>query len=191
MSLSKIKHQFGSGMIEVLISMLIVSVGSISLISMQINGKKVSYDSIQRSIATALVHDIVERMRANPNALASYVVSDLGGESISSEPSPNCVSSACTAAQLAAHDLWEWEQNIDGATEQQVQGLDSVKVGGLVSPRACITHSNGVVTVAIAWKGYQEIANPTSSTCGEGLSLYGTNDTQRQIIFVTTYIEDV
>ncbi len=178
-------------MIEVLISMLIVSVGSVGLISMQVTGKKVSYDAMQRSIATALVHDIVERMRNNPNALTSYVTANLGNGSISTEPTPNCVSGDCTSAQLAARDLWEWEQNIDGSTEELIIDSSTVKVGGLVSPRACITHNSGVVTVAIAWKGYQEIANPTASTCGEGLGLYGTSDTQRQIIFVTTYIEDV
>jgi len=186
-----IKCQTGTGLIEVLVAMLIVAIGSLSLLSMQVTGKKVSYDAIQRSAATALVHDIVERMRNNPNSLASYVVDDFGNGSITSEPSPNCVSATCTATQLAAHDMWEWEQNLDGAVEQLVEDGSTFKVGGLVSPRACITHSAGVVTVALVWKGYQELSNPVGSTCGEGLGLYGGSEVQRQMMFVTTYIEEV
>ncbi len=191
MSLTKMKSQLGSGLIEVLVSMLIVSIGSLSLINMQVAGKKVSYDAIQRSIATALAHDIIERMRNNPNVLSSYVASNMGNGSRGSSPSATCFNANCTEAELATRDLWEWEQQLDGASEEQTIAGSQVKVGGLVSPRACITHNAGVVTVAIAWKGFQSTSNPTSNTCGEGLSLYGSSDAQRQVIFITTYIEDV
>src|SRR5690606_27088859 len=122
--------------------------------------------------ATSLVHDILERMRNNPQALAAYAVSNLGGESTSTEPTPNCTTATCLPAQLAARDLWEWEQSLDGAAELLDDGTGSqTKVGGLVSPRACITHNAGVVTVTLAWKGYQSMSNPAASACGEGLGL--------------------
>jgi len=48
-----------------------------------------------------------------------------------------------------------------------------------------------VVTVSVAWKGYQETSNPVSTTCGEGMGLYRTADAQRQVITVTTFIQDI
>lgn len=184
-------RQTGVGLVEVLVSMLIVSVGALSLISMQIAGKRIGYDALQRSVATTLVHDILERMRNNPLALTGYTVNNLGGETISSEPSPNCTSAVCTPTQLAARDLWEWEQNLDGAAEMLDDGSGAQKVGGLVDPRACITHSAGVVTITIVWKGYQSMSNPAGSNCGEGLGLYGSGESQRQMVSVTTFIEEI
>jgi len=184
------KAQAGIGMIEVLVAMLIVSVGAAGLLSTQISGKRIGYDALQRSSATALMRDIVERMRTNPTALASYVAT-VGGTTISSEPSPNCVTASCSPVQMAAHDLWEWERALDGASEIIDDGGGETLVGGLVIPRGCITHLNGVVTVAVVWKGYQASSNPTVSSCGEGLGLYGNGDDQRQLIAITTFIQDV
>jgi len=183
-------QQAGIGLIEVLIAMLIVSIGSIGLLSMQVSGKRIGYDALQRSTATTLMRDIVERMRTNPAAVANYAA-NVGGYSITSEPSPNCVTAVCSPIQMAAHDLWEWEQALEGAAEIIEDNAQQRFVGGLVSPRACITHANGIVTVTIAWRGYQSTSNPTGPTCGSGADLYGDNDDQRQIVSITTYIEEI
>lgn len=189
MSLMKQKSQHGLGLIEVLMAMLIFALGILGMASMQVNAKRTSYDALQRSIATALTRDIIERMRSNPSdaALAAYVVSDLGGGSLAT-PSADCISSdKCDVLELAVHDLWEWEQALDGASES----LSGVNAGGLVSPQACITNNAGVVTVAIAWKGFGGKVNPTGSTCGEGNGFYGTGEIDRQLLVVNTYIEEV
>ncbi len=183
--------QQGVGLIEVLIAVLVLSVGILGLAAMQVNAKRLSYDAMQRSLATSMVRDIISRMRVNDAQAASYVVDDLGGGSIANEPAPNCKSADCTPTQLAAHDLWEWEQALDGAAETITTGGNTSSVGGLVTPRACITHNAGVVTVAIAWKGGSAQVNPTASACGEGNGLYGADEAERRLLVVTTYIADV
>ncbi len=180
--------QSGLGLIEVLITILILSIGIAGIISTQLTAKRLSYEAMQRSIATYLAHDIAERMRNNPNALGNYVVAQLGGESIESRPSPNCLEAICTPTQLAVYDLWEWEQSLDGASERLVQGDELLSTGGLLSPRACIQNNAGEISIAVAWEGFQETLNPDGSTCGEGLGLYGTNDAKRQLLFITTFI---
>lgn len=184
------RKQGGVGLVEVLIAVLVFALGILGMASMQVNAKRVSYDALQRSLATALTRDIIERMRSNPSdtSLAVFgAVNNLGGGTITSEPSPNCKTATCTPAQLAAHDIWEWEQALDGASET----VGGTQAGGLVSPKACITYAAGVVTVAIAWKGYDGQVNPTGSTCGQGLGLYGTSEKDRQLVVVSTYIEEV
>lgn len=182
--------QRGVGLIEVLIAVLVFALGILGMASMQVNAKRTSYDALQRSMATSLTRDIVERMRSNPSPTSLAIfggVNNLGGGTVASEPSPNCKDNPCTPEQLARHDIWEWEQALDGASET----LGTSKAGGLVSPKACISHNAGVVKVAIAWKGYGGKINPSGSTCGEGLGLYGDNDKERQLVVVTTFIVEV
>lgn len=187
--MSLIRKQGGVGMIEVLIALLVFALGILGMASMQLNAKRLGYDALQRSLATNMARDIVERMRSNPSvdSLSVFGSATLGGGSITSEPSPNCRTSACTRVELARHDLWEWEKILDGASET----LNGAEAGGLVSPRACITYNDGLVTVAIAWKGRSGKLNPSGSDCGKGLSLYGDDDKERQLILITTYIEEV
>ena len=183
--------QRGVGLVEVLIAVLVFALGILGMASMQVNAKRVSYDALQRSLATALTRDIIERMRSNPadtSLLVYGAVDDLGGGSITTEPTPNCKSATCTPAQLAAHDIWEWEQALDGASETS----GGTNAGGLVSPQACITYAAGVVTVTVAWKGYDGKANPIpGNTCGTTSGLYGAGNVDRQLIVINTYIEEV
>ncbi len=180
----------GVGLIEVLIAVLVLSVGILGMISMQVTAKRNMYESTQRSIATGLARDILERIRSNPGEISAYAASaTLGGSSITAAPA-SCNSAACSTSALAARDLYEWEQLLDGAAEKITIGGTESNSGGLVDPRACITNASGVVTVAIAWKGVTETSNPTASTCGESSGLYGSSNEQRRLMMIQTYISD-
>lgn len=186
--LSRRKRQGGVGLIEVLIAVLVFALGILGMASMQVKAKRTSYDALQRSLATSLARDIVERMRSNPSnaSLAIFgAVDDIGGGTLTKPK--DCKANTCSPTELASYDIWEWEQALDGAAEQS----GDTNAGGLVSPKACITHNAGVVTVAIAWRGYAGQVNPTGSACGEGLGLYGTGEVDRQLVLVSTYIEEV
>lgn len=180
--------QSGVGLIEVLIALLIFAVGVLGLAAMQLSAKRAGYEATQRSIATSLARDIIERMRANPNTLEDYVVDDLGAQL--TKPSPDCGNAACDPNELAEYDLYEWSGLLVGASETvDVDGDTNLEnVGGLVDSRACITNTDGEVSIAITWRGLNELTNPTDSACGEGLGLYGTNEVQRRLLFIETYI---
>jgi type IV pilus assembly protein PilV len=189
LSSSSVAHrQRGVGLIEVLIAVLVFALGVLGMASMQVNAKRTSYDALQRSLATSLARDIVERMRSNPSPASLAVfgaVNNLGGGTVTKPR--DCKANTCTPVELANYDVWEWEQALDGAAEKSGDS----NAGGLVAPKACITHDAGVITLAIAWRGYGGQVNPTGSTCGEGLGLYGTNEVDRQLVLITTYIEEV
>lgn len=140
----------GVGMLEFLVALLIFSVGMIGLMSAQLTGKKASFDASQRSTATALVRDILERMRANPSQAAAYQVVAAGDEgSRLPQPDADCGVTDCSAEQLAAFDLWQWESLLVGESAQEAAG----NTGGLVAPRACIRSADGEVDVVISWHG--------------------------------------
>lgn len=153
----------GIGMLEFLIALLIFSMGMMGLLSAQLAGKRVGYDASQRSVATSLARDILERMRANPGQITAYRVNEAGDASHRLPlPGADCDRSACSAEQLAVFDLWQWESLLVGETEKYA-GSDA---GGLVSPRACITADGGQVVVAISWRGATTAAQAPGAVCG-------------------------
>jgi type IV pilus assembly protein PilV len=190
---SRLPQQSGFSLIEVMVSMLVISLGVLGMAGMQITAKRAGFEAVQRTSATSLATDLIERMRSNPEALSSYVTTGIGGGSIVSEPTPDCSddgTNGCSFTELATHDLWEWEQAVDGASEtREIEG-DTVAVGGLFDPTACIAVDGGSVTISVVWEGYQGLSNPSSNACGAGLGKYGTDDAKRQLLSMTTFITE-
>ncbi|MCI0507961.1 MAG: type IV pilus modification protein PilV [Gammaproteobacteria bacterium] len=194
-SLTPCRTSRGFTIIEVLVSIVIFSIGLIGIARLQVVSKQSNYDAVQRVAATSIAEEIIAKMRANPTQLAAYSGNGggtvLGRSSISSVPSPACDSSltTCNNEQLFEYDLWEIEQALDGATERDAKGN---YVGGLVSPTACIdgpaVGGAGYYTIAIAWRGKVALSNPTLDSCGEDTGLYGDSNEYRRQIFFRVYI---
>ena len=187
-----IKAQAGIGMVEVLITILLISVGFLNMTALQTTAKRSNFDAVQRTNAVMLAHDIVERMRANPVVLSNYLTAGVGGGTLTA-PAQDCGSGAsCTPLQLAAFDQYEWEQAIDGVTESRTIGGTSTNTGGLGSPMGCVTGplagGAGIYTITIAWRGLRELTNVNASTCGSTSGNYGTDLEFRRIISFSTYI---
>lgn len=189
-------RQRGFTLLEAMIALLIFGVGLLTVASLQAVAKRANYEAIQRTTASHLAFDMLERMRANANALDFYYGAGevvLGGGARGAEPVPDCDNPAdgCLSADLAIHDLWEWETRLDGATE--VSG--GTNTGGLVSPTACIrgpaAGGAGVHTIAIAWRGVTELTNPTADTCGDASGLYGAANEFRRVLVIQTFISPI
>ena len=182
----------GVGMIEVLIAILVFSMGMLALVGMQLAGKRASFEATQRSIATGLARDIIERMRSNPDQLNAYAISNIGDPNDPlATPDPDCAAANCIPSQLADYDLASWESLLVGAEEQ----LAGNNAGGLVSPRACISNADGNVTIAIAWRGVISATNPADSNCGNAvIGLYDDadeaegNNLKRRLLVLSTFI---
>jgi type IV pilus assembly protein PilV len=180
-------QQRGVTLIEVLIAIFVTSIGLLGIAGLEVYSKQSGFEALQRTTASMLLNDIAEKMRANPGALAIYQGATVGGGSLST-PSTDCTTTACNASDMATYDLWEWEQLLDGATEQQ-GGNDT---GGLASPTGCIESggSAGVYTVSLAWRGTTPLTNPTSSSCGEDTSVHGTSNEYRRVMTIDVYVTD-
>ena len=78
--------QSGVSLIEILVAVFVVSVGLLGVARMEILAKQSNAEAIQRTSASQLAHDMMEKMRANPASLVSYssiVVGDGGLHRIS------------------------------------------------------------------------------------------------------------
>lgn len=186
--------QSGVGMLEFLVALLVFSLGMTGLLSAQLVGKKTSFDASQRSVATALARDMLERMRANPGQITAYQVAGLGDEARRlALPDTDCDATACTAGQLAVFDLWQWESLLLGESARDAVG----NAGGLVAPRACITAVAGEVGVTISWRGVMRgvtTVEPVAAGCdggGDDVPVDGQGDgAQRQQLTVSTFIAE-
>lgn len=179
-----IKHKKSSvqGMtfIEVLIALFIMVTGILGAVAMQATAKKGSFDAMQRSLASSLAQDIIERMRGNnSDTLASYsALSPYGSGKIISSPACNSLATACTPAQMVTHDLYGWEQSLMGAGS--VNGTNNV--GGLVGGIGCLTVNGNAVTVVVTWQGKAEYKDAKKADA------CGTTSTKRRQIVVEAFI---
>jgi type IV pilus assembly protein PilV len=131
-------------MIEVLITILIMSVGLLGVAAMQAAALKGGNDSILRSKAVASVADISDRIPANIGGLASYAWA-LGA--LSDPPvanPPNCVANQCTALQMATYDMSQWLL----ALQNPASGLPGAQAA-IVQPGAGV--SPGLLTITVQW----------------------------------------
>ena len=107
-----IKQQRGIGLIEVLVALLVVSVGVLGVAGLQLTGLQNSAGSFNRAKALLLAENMATRMRGNPQAVEDGLFEsfDSTGISCAAAPTPYCQASSagagdsCTPAQVAAFD---------------------------------------------------------------------------------------
>lgn len=185
-------RQAGFSLIELLVAMMIFTVGLLSIAGLQAVAKKSNYESTQRTTASHIAYGLLEEMRANGDGIDTYLAApDLGGGALSAIPVPDCgnMAAPCNAAQKATHDLWFWEQVLDGEQETGAEGA----AGGMLLPTLCIDGpaggGAGMYVVAVAWQGPISMADSDISNCGAGAGKYGAGDEFRRVLRVATFID--
>ena len=120
----------GFTLIEVLIALIIMSVGMLGIAGLYVHSMQAGRTSVLRHNAVTLAGDIADRIRANPRAGAAYALA--GGNN-------NCVAAGvnCTIGQMAAHDIFLWDQQA-AATLPNGQ-VNVVFNNGVVPPTYQIT----------------------------------------------------
>jgi len=125
--------QGGFSLIEVLVAVVVLSVGLLGLAGLQTNSLRNNHSAYLRTQGAVLVGDIIERMRANYNAAVTGGRYNLAYAA--SVTAAGC-STACTDSQVAADDLARWRTYV----EQLPGGESQVNVTAA-----------GVATVSVRW----------------------------------------
>jgi type IV pilus assembly protein PilV len=182
--MSKRLHSRGFGLIEVLISLLILSVGLLGIAALQARAQQAEMESYQRSQALLLLSDMLNRIDTNRAAAGCYVTETFVGSG--TEPDP-CTEFGTTATrQRADDDLTAWMLALDGDAEQ----LDDTAVGAMIGARGCIRANEtfDVFTVSVAWQGLSATFANTENDCAVGE--YGA-ETQRRVVSATIRIANL
>jgi type IV pilus assembly protein PilV len=107
------KAMGGVSLVEVLVSVLIVSFGLLALGALIANAARYNKTTEFRSVATLLANDLADRMRANKAAANLYVMQEGYSEPAKEPAKKTCADAAnCTPAELAAVDLAEWQTSL-------------------------------------------------------------------------------
>ena len=97
------KRVAGFTLVEVLIALIILSVGMLGIAGLYVHSMQAGRTSLFRHHAVTLVGDVADRIRANPRAAAAYGLAGANN---------NCVNGGidCSPAQMAANDIDLWDQ---------------------------------------------------------------------------------
>lgn len=104
----------GFTLLEVLIALLVLSIGLLGLAALQTVGLRSSQMAAQRTLVSQYTYSIADRMRANPDGLSTvnryYVI---GADDPTPRITTNCDTTACTTEQLATFDLAHWRTGVN------------------------------------------------------------------------------
>ena len=95
----------GFSLIEVLITILVVSFGLLGMAALIVSGARSNNIAHYRSIASKQTEDIADRMRAN---LAGVTAGAYNALTTTIPASSDCLTNTCNAAQVAAYDHAQW-----------------------------------------------------------------------------------
>jgi type IV pilus assembly protein PilV len=123
-------YQTGFTLVEVMVAIVILSFGLLGVAGMMVKGIQFTHSAQQRSVATLLAYDMIDRMRSNQAGVA--LADNLAGGGNYHRPASNvtavgspyiiqkgaCVGAVaapvgtCAAGDMADQDSYEWEQAI-------------------------------------------------------------------------------
>jgi len=187
----------GFTLIEVMVAVVVLSLGLLGVAALQLTAKKSSHQAWQRSQAVLFADNLLERIRMNPSAAAAYHTglgnAALGG-STRTTPGQDCATQTCTPAQMATWDLWNWERRLDGVA---VRDAANRNAGGLVDPRGCVVFTaanaslsnTGQVSIVITWRGTTDLTDAVDNGTACGAAAAGTVAARHQIV-INTYVVD-
>ncbi len=124
------RKQLGSSMVEVLVALVILSVGLLGLAMLQGKSMRLNTDAMLRSQATLLATEIIEGMRVNLTG------ADAGLYVASSKPAACGSCTDANGALSANRDLIDWYE-----AQNEL----------LPSPTSSITLASGVYTITMEW----------------------------------------
>ena len=153
------RHQNGFTLIEILIAIVIFSIGLLGIAGLQVAGMRFTHGSQLRSIAVAQAETMADLMRANEFGVQAgfYNVKN----AMPDDAIPDCNATECTSQQRATYDLKAWNTRTVGSpllSNQDVLPLgagvvcrDSTPNDGVAGAWACDNLGN-VYAVKLQWQ---------------------------------------
>lgn len=144
--------QSGVGLIEVLIAIVILSVGFLAAAKMQVSGMRYSQNAYFLSQGNFMLRDMTDRMRANIEGVEAGHYNNFTTNNGTSDPA--CISngSKCTPAQIAAADLHAWSKYLYAPAnavdfKPLLPSFDNIPAKGEISYDA----ATDVYSVSVTW----------------------------------------
>lgn len=99
--------QRGFNLVEVLVSLLVLSFGLLGLAALQNFSLKSTHQSFQRTQATLAIQDMIDRMRTNSLAVGAGNYNVPAFTNVA-PASSDCAAAACSGIDMANYDIGRW-----------------------------------------------------------------------------------
>lgn len=154
-------RQKGIGIVEVMVALVVVSMGVLGMASLQLTGIKYTSSGYSRSLAVLFSENLAARMRSNQEAVSDFHYAGFDSDTLNCNviPVPFCQATFSSPAQLCDHqemavfDLYSSACGTLGSDNKPVDGVaDSLADGRLqveCDDAPCVTTSN--YTMTITW----------------------------------------
>lgn len=156
------KNQSGFTLIEVLVAVVILSIGVLGAVGMQAAAMQSNKEVRYQAIAGTLARELAEKMRGNhavgvkTSAAENPYLLDAtfaSGDTVSA-PATNCFTNAClTGLQIAAWDIYEWQLRlIDALPSPRVRiCMDSEPFTATGAPKWACTDTGDIAMLKLSW----------------------------------------
>ena len=143
------KHQAGVSLLEVLLAVVILSIGFLASARMQIEGMKANQNALFISQANFMLRDMTDRMRANTAGLSLGAYDGKTTESVTTEPACINAETPCNPLQITQGDLYSWHAKLYATAGSQnfIPALPSIDA---VSARGSIILDPGTNTYTLS-----------------------------------------
>lgn len=140
----------GFSLIEVLVALLVLSIGLLGLAALQTTGLQLNHQSYERTQAVIQAYDIIDRMRANKSGSGGAINSTYDSVALGATPgTADCASATCTGDELAQYDIRKW--NTANAA-LLANGKGTICRGAFSADLGSCSTSGSIYRVAITWK---------------------------------------
>jgi len=150
--MKNIKKQSGVGLVEVLLAVVVLSLGFLAAAKMQIAGMRFSQNAYFLSQANFMVRDMTDRMRANNTGVQQGHYQDRYTAMATAAQACITNGTQCSPEQLANADLHAWSSYLhapEGAVDFKpiLPSMDSIPARGEIN----YNEITNVYTIKVIW----------------------------------------
>ncbi|BAU47704.1 type IV pilus modification protein PilV [Sulfurifustis variabilis] len=135
----------GFTLVEVLIALLVLSLGLLGLALLQVQAMQLNTDGYLRTQASMLAYELIDRIRANPKAASYYHIPDetainskKGAYDSCAASTCKCDAVVCDSNTMATYDVGKWYQ-------------DQARILPQGNERSTVTKDGNQYTIVMRW----------------------------------------
>ncbi|MEN9544001.1 MAG: type pilus assembly protein PilV [Pseudomonadota bacterium] len=163
--------QRGFSLVEVLVTIVVITVGLLGMFALQSRGSVIEMEAYQRAQAIALAQDMEARIRNNRARFDATFRTAYAQETApavwGSAGSVNCPAGVVGAVAEGC----QWGELLLGKGETLGSGAALTEVGAMIGARGCVIASSaptdgavGEYFVVVVWQGLQPSVDPASGS---------------------------
>lgn len=157
--------QHGFSLLEVLVTVVVVSVGLLGILGLQTASIANTRISASRSAATVAADNFVARMRANPEGDYDDIASITNIENFTTTDLPDCDDgSPCSVDNITKHDVYQWSLTLQRKLPDGYGFVD------------CVDSTCSAYRITVAWTEHDPASSDQTPANGNAVDLCDDGD---------------